>query len=130
MSREIWNKTDSLIFPDGQTRTPEQIFAMKEFGWAQYNTVVLEKHGAVTFAMDDLELLKDLHGVTETDSVQALAAVEQAETEAKNRASDQSELASAISAQNLLAMASDPALAAKALALGLISQQQYETLTA
>ena len=33
MKRELWNKTDNLIFPDGIERTPQEVFAMKEFGW-------------------------------------------------------------------------------------------------
>lgn len=72
----IWDKKSNLYPPVGGKLTPQDVFA--KWGWAENPsaTVVITETGGVLNSFDNLAILKTNYGVTESDPVKAIKAIE------------------------------------------------------
>jgi hypothetical protein len=72
----IWDKKTNLYPPVGGKLTPQDVFA--KWGWAENpaTTVVITETGGVLNSFDNLAILKTNYGITESDPVKAIKAIE------------------------------------------------------
>lgn len=76
---KIWNREETLTLPNGETRTPKQLMADKNYGFTKVGTVVLDQIDGVTYGIDSLGVLKQVYGISEDLTVdEALAAIKAA----------------------------------------------------
>lgn len=78
-SYSIWDKKRPLYPPVGPAWTPEEVF--RQYGWAANSAavVIISECGGTLQSLDNLEGLKEVHGITTTDVGQAVVAIEAAE---------------------------------------------------
>lgn len=72
----VWDKERALYPPVGEKLTPEKVF--EKWGWAENPacTVVITEIDGVLQSFDNLGILKQAHGITETDVTKAIEALE------------------------------------------------------
>lgn len=72
----IWDKKRTLYPPAGEKLTAEKVF--EKWGWAENPacTVVITEVEGTLQSFDNLGILKQIHGITESDPLKAIEALE------------------------------------------------------
>lgn len=102
---KIWDKQSDIYPPAGKKMTPEDVFA--EWGWTEDpdSIVVLTMMGQTCGAIDNLEVLKSIHGVDTEDPEQAVAEIEAIlNSPPPSEPTPEERIAAALEFQNLLAL--------------------------
>lgn len=111
MTYKLWNKQTDVILPDGNIYTPEEIMNMSGFGFTRFADTVFGYQGQIVYEIQNLDILKSMHDITESDPEKALAAIEKAKADAAQAAAETADeptaeerIAAALEYQNLLSM--------------------------
>ena len=111
MTYELWDKQTNLILPDGNIYKPEAIMSMNGFGFTRFADTVLGYQGQIVYEIQNLDILKSMHNITESDPKKALTAIEKAKSDAaqtaaaaENEPTAEERIAAALEYQNLLSM--------------------------
>ena len=75
---KLWNKTENIIFPNGQAMTPQELMSDPNFGFSKHAPTVIEQIGTTTMAIDNLHILMQVYKIDEAlvdDPEAAFAAV-------------------------------------------------------
>lgn len=79
---KLWDKKTNIITPNGTEYTPEQLMTKPEFGFTRHVETVLELHGPIAVAIDNMHTLLQVYGLDERLTGQdALEAIKQAKEE-------------------------------------------------
>ena len=111
MTYELLDKQTNLILPDGNIYEPEAIMSMNGFGFTRFADTVLGYQGQIVYEIQNLDILKSMHNITESDPQKALTAIEKAKLDAaqtaaaaENEPTAEERIAAALEYQNLLSM--------------------------
>ena len=111
MTYKLWDKQTNLILPDVNIYEPEAIMSMNGFGFTRFADTVLGYQGQIVYEIQNLDILKSMHNITESDPEKALAAIEKAKADAAQAAAETADeptaeerIAAALEYQNLLSM--------------------------